>query len=98
MESKRYFLGLDIGTDSVGYAATDDCYRLRKFKGEPVWGATMFDAAMLSEERRTARIARRRVDRRKQRISLRSRSAKSTRTFLYAAVKVPFLKKIQNLE
>lgn len=70
MESKRYFLGLDIGTDSVGYAATDDCYKLFKFKGEPVWGTTLFDAAMLSDERRTARVARRRGDRRKQRISL----------------------------
>lgn len=70
MASKHYFLGLDIGTDSVGYAATDDCYRLCKFKGEPVWGTTMFEAAGLADERRAARTGRRRLDRRKQRIAL----------------------------
>lgn len=31
----KYYLGLDIGTDSVGYAATDERYALMKFKGEP---------------------------------------------------------------
>ena len=34
MEKKPYFLGLDIGTDSVGYAAADPSYSLMKFKGE----------------------------------------------------------------
>ena len=36
---KNYYLGLDIGTDSVGYAATEasDEYRLIKYRGEPVW-------------------------------------------------------------
>ena len=36
----EYYLGLDIGTDSVGYAVTDTTYKLKKFKGEPMWGAT----------------------------------------------------------
>ena len=27
----EYYLGLDIGTDSVGYAVTDTAYALRKF-------------------------------------------------------------------
>lgn len=70
MEKKHYYLGLDIGTDSVGYAATDDQYRLCKFRGEPVWGTTLFEAASLAEERRTARVARRRLDRRQQRAAL----------------------------
>lgn len=70
MESAKYYLGLDIGTDSVGYAVTDGQYRLCKRKGEPVWGTTMFEAASLSDERRTARVARRRYDRRQQRVSL----------------------------
>ena len=26
-----YYLGLDIGTDSVGYAVTDENYTLKKF-------------------------------------------------------------------
>lgn len=70
MESKHYYLGLDIGTDSVGYAAVHECYKLRKFKGEPVWGTTLFETASLAEERRSARTARRRLDRRKQRAAL----------------------------
>lgn len=70
MERKRYYLGLDIGSDSVGYAATDEQYRLCKFRGEPVWGTTLFETASLAEERRAARTARRRLDRRQQRVAL----------------------------
>ena len=69
-QNKNYFLSLDIGTDSVGYAATDENYNLLKFHGEPVWGATIFDAASLNTERRAFRTARRRLDRRQQRIDL----------------------------
>lgn len=70
MKKKYYYLGLDIGTDSVGYAATDEQYRLCKFRGKPVWGTTLFEAAHLAEERRAARVARRRLDRRQQRAAL----------------------------
>lgn len=67
---KQYYLGLDIGTDSVGYAATNEAYQLMKFRGEPVWGVTTFEAASLAEERRLFRTARRRLDRRKQRVQM----------------------------
>lgn len=67
-----YYLGLDIGTDSVGYAVTDADYNLRKYKGEPIWGVTTFDAASQSEERRSFRTARRRLDRRQWRLRLLS--------------------------
>ena len=67
---EKYYLGLDIGTDSVGYAATDTEYNLLKFNGEPVWGATIFDAGSLCDERRAFRSARRRLDRRQQRVAL----------------------------
>ena len=30
MQTKNYYLGLDIGTDSVGYAATDESYNLKR--------------------------------------------------------------------
>ena len=66
----EYYLGLDIGTDSVGYAVTDTTYKLKKFKGEPMWGATLFDAANGSEGRRGFRTGRRRLDRRQQRVKL----------------------------
>ena len=68
MDKKKYYLGLDIGTDSVGYAACDKEYKLLKFHGEPVWGSVIFDRASLKDERRRYRSARRRLDRRQARI------------------------------
>lgn len=70
MKNGPYYLGLDIGTDSVGYAAADEQYKLCRFKGEDVWGTTLFEAANLAEDRRTQRTARRRLDRRQQRVAL----------------------------
>ncbi len=67
---KNYFVGLDIGTDSVGYAVADTSYALCKFHGEPMWGVTLFDEASGSDERRAFRTARRRLDRRQQRVRL----------------------------
>lgn len=66
---QNYYLGLDIGTDSVGYAVTDEQYNLLKFHGSDAWGSTIYDAAALSSERRGFRSARRRLDRRQQRVS-----------------------------
>ena len=66
----NYYLGLDIGTDSIGYAVTDHEYNLVKKHGEPMWGVTLFDEANLNTDRRAFRVARRRLDRRKQRIKL----------------------------
>lgn len=67
---KEFFIGLDIGTDSIGYAVTDTKYNLLKYRGEPAWGVTIFDAASLKTERRSFRSARRRLDRRQQRVRL----------------------------
>jgi len=68
--NKNYFLGLDIGTDSVGYAVTNEQYDLLKFKGEPMWGVHLFEEAKLNDERRAFRTSRRRLDRRQQRVKL----------------------------
>lgn len=70
MENKKYYVGLDIGTNSVGYAVTDEEYNLLKFHGEPAWGVTLFDEGSLNDERRSFRSARRRLDRRQQRVDL----------------------------
>ena len=69
-ENREYYIGLDIGTDSVGYAVTDTRYNLIKYKGEPMWGSHLFDPAKQSAERRGFRTARRRLDRRQQRVCL----------------------------
>ena len=70
MANEKIYLGLDIGTNSVGWAVTDEEYKLRKFKGNLMWGVHLFDEAQQSSERRASRTARRRLDRRQQRICL----------------------------
>ncbi len=70
MKKEKYYVGLDIGTDSVGYAVTNEQYKLCKHNGEPMWGVTLFDPAELAVERRSFRIARRRLDRRQHRVKL----------------------------
>ncbi len=71
MEKKNIvYLGLDIGTNSVGYAVTDEAYNLRRFHGEDAWGSVVFDEASTSEDRRLHRSSRRRLDRRQQRVQL----------------------------
>ena len=67
---KNYYLGLDIGTNSVGWAVTDDEYNLCKFKNKDMWGIRLFENGETAAERRLQRTARRRTDRRKQRIDL----------------------------
>ncbi len=67
---KNYYLGLDIGTDSVGWAVTDETYKLMKYKNNLMWGVHLFDEAKQASERRNFRNTRRRYKRRKQRISM----------------------------
>ena len=63
-----YYLGLDVGTNSVGWAVTDPEYNVLRFKGNSMWGARLFDEAKPAADRRAARVARRRLERRKQRL------------------------------
>lgn len=65
-----YYLGLDMGTDSVGWAVTDMDYRVPKFKGNAMWGVRLFDESNTAEERRLFRISRRRTQRRRERLDL----------------------------
>ena len=69
-EFGEYYLGLDIGTDSVGWAVTDLEYNLQKFHGKEMWGIRLFDIGKTAEDRRGFRCARRRLQRRVQRIKL----------------------------
>lgn len=67
---KDYYVGLDIGTSSVGWAVTDDSYNVLKFNSKKMWGVRVFDEAKTAEERRLQRGAKRRLGRRKERINL----------------------------
>lgn len=68
--AQKYYVGLDMGTASVGYAVTDDKYNIIKRHGKALWGVNLFKTADTAEERRVFRTARRRNDRRKQRMEL----------------------------
>lgn len=70
MESKKYYIGLDCGTSSVGWAVTDENYNLLRKKGQTLWGVRLFDEASTAAERRFARSSRRRTRRSRDRIKL----------------------------
>lgn len=67
---EKYYIGLDIGTDSVGIACADENYDVVRAKGKDLWAVRLFDEAQTSAERRTFRTARRRLARRAWRIDL----------------------------
>lgn len=69
-EPAPYYIGVDIGSNSVGYAVTDEEYKPCKFRGEPMLGVTLFDDASEPVNRRAARSTRRRLARRRLRIDL----------------------------
>lgn len=66
----NYYIGLDLGSDSVGWAATDENYNLLKLNRKSAFGARIFSAANGCVERRSFRSSRRRMARRKYRIHL----------------------------
>ena len=80
MSNKSYSIGLDIGTNSVGWAViTDDCKVPSKkmkvigntdkhFIKKNLIGALLFDEGTTAEDRRLKRTARRRYTRRKNRL------------------------------
>ena len=70
MAAFKYYLGLDMGTNSVGWAVTDPNYNLLKAKGKDLWGIREFNEASTAVERRTHRISRRRRQREQVRIGL----------------------------
>ena len=70
LQQGNYYLGLDVGTSSVGWAVTDTEYNVLKFKGKSMWGARLFDEASTAEDRRIHRGNRRRLARRKYRLLL----------------------------
>lgn len=73
--NKKYNIGLDIGTTSVGWAVVEaDTQKvIRKGKGKDrkaLWGVRLFEPAVTAEGRRGFRSSRRRYDRRRNRIKL----------------------------
>lgn len=68
---KKYNIGLDIGTTSVGWAVVDDeNYKIIRKGNKALWGVRLFEEAKTAAERRNFRSTRRRYDRRRYRIKL----------------------------
>lgn len=68
--NEDYYLGLDIGTNSIGWAVTDTNYNVLKLKSKSAWGVRLFDEADTAEERRIFRSNRRRKNRHEWRLEL----------------------------
>ena len=67
---QEYYLGLDLGTASTGWAITDPEYHVLRKHGKALWGVRLFESASTAEERRMFRTGRRRLDRRNWRIQI----------------------------
>ena len=80
MDNKNYSIGLDIGTNSVGWSVITDDYKVpskkmkvlgntdKRFIKKNLIGALLFDEGTTAEDRRLKRTARRRYTRRKNRL------------------------------
>lgn len=66
-KTTNYYIGLDIGMDSAGYAVTTPQYDLLQHRGEPMWGVSVFGQAETAAERRMFRSNRRNLYRKKWR-------------------------------
>lgn len=70
-EKVKYNIGLDIGTNSVGWAVVrSDNFKVLKKGHKKLWGARLFEEAQTAEGCRGFRSTRRRLDRRRERIRL----------------------------
>lgn len=70
MKTDNYFVGLDMGTNSVGFAVTNADYQILKANRKSIWGVRIFDQASTGAKRRVARSARRRREREVLRLKL----------------------------
>lgn len=69
-DKKKMYIGIDMGTSSVGMAVTDEDYNLYRVKGKDYWCSRTFSRANTAVERRTNRIARRRRQRETARLGI----------------------------
>jgi CRISPR-associated endonuclease Csn1 len=68
--NNKYYLGLDCGTSSVGWAVTDEAYEILRAKGKALWGIRLFEEAQTAEVRRASRSSRRMTYRKAARLDL----------------------------
>lgn len=66
----NYIIGFDQGTNSLGYAVIDKNCRVIRKSGKRMWGSILFDEGRSAAATRVQRSARRRYERRKERLRL----------------------------
>ena len=70
MEKEKVYMGIDLGTNSCGWAVTNQNYEIIKKGGKSLHGVRLFEEANTAENRRIKRSNRRRLQRRRFRIDL----------------------------
>ena len=68
--SEDYFIGLDIGDTSIGWAVIGEDFNVVRKAGKRLIGTRLFDVGNTAVARRQQRISRRRLERRRERIEL----------------------------
>lgn len=66
----NYSIGLDLGSTSVGWAVINDNFDIVKRSGKRLYGTRLFDEGQPAGDRRMKRSARRRLERRRERVRL----------------------------
>lgn len=56
----KYYIGINITSKAIGYAVTDESYKLCKHAGKSMWAVRTFDEAKTAEDRRLNRSTKRR--------------------------------------
>ncbi|MDR0950377.1 MAG: type II CRISPR RNA-guided endonuclease Cas9 [Candidatus Ancillula sp.] len=67
-DNQDYYIGLDCGSASVGWAVTDTSYKVVKINGKSAWGSRLFEEGQTAAGHRTNRSARLRYKRRNKRM------------------------------
>lgn len=67
---KHYYIGLDLGVGSVGWAVVNEDNRVIRKRGKKLWGVRLFEEAETAENRRLKRRQRRTISKRSWRLSL----------------------------
>lgn len=67
---KKYGIGLDIGTSSIGWSVVDEYGHIIRVKGQTGLGVRLFREGQPAADRRTFRTTRRRLGRRRWRLRL----------------------------
>ena len=67
---QNYSIGLDLGTNSIGWAVLNRDFSLVKKGSKNLWGVLLFSEGQTAKDRKIKRSSRRKFERRKERVNL----------------------------